>query len=72
MALTRSAILVALVCAACSVKPLPEDRIVFACGPADACGLTDDDRLFCWGRNDKGQVGLSPRDFRMPGVITLP
>ncbi|MGF1508831.1 MAG: RCC1 domain-containing protein [Myxococcota bacterium] len=36
-----------------------------SCGQFHTCGVTEDDRLWCWGRNTSGQLGLgdiAPRD----------
>ena len=37
------------------------------------CGVTDDDKVYCWGRNDYGQLGIgSTTDQSSPTEITLP
>jgi hypothetical protein len=40
---------------------------VVAVGDYYACALRGDDHLFCWGRNDSGQLGVASAD---PGPVT--
>ncbi len=53
---------------ACSLKPVAiASTIAFqqvATGSFHSCGVTKDERLFCWGLNQSGQVGDSSTVFR--------
>ena len=53
------------------IDPVDEERLVFgsgsrivdlAAGQAHTCAVVDDGSLYCWGLNDRGQLGQGNRD----------
>lgn len=53
--------------------PIGDDVREVACGEAHTCALDGDGALWCWGRNDHGQLGQgddAPRD--LPVEVRLP
>jgi alpha-tubulin suppressor-like RCC1 family protein len=54
------------------IQNVPSIRSVFV-GGHHSCAVTNDDRLYCWGYNDSGQLGLGDRDNRsVPQQVMIP
>jgi alpha-tubulin suppressor-like RCC1 family protein len=43
-----------------------------AVGQSHTCARSTDDRIFCWGANDAGQLGSAGGDSDAPGEVTFP
>lgn len=49
-----------------------EDIVQLAAGPSHSLALTADGRVFCWGRNDTGQLGLEDSFFDIYSMEEIP
>jgi alpha-tubulin suppressor-like RCC1 family protein len=57
------------------VSPVTMDKDVrmLAVGGQESCTVRDDDQVYCWGRNNYGQIGDHSRvDRLIPMAVTLP
>jgi|GEM_PF-2766816 len=60
---------------------LPATPTELAVGQLHACARTSDNRLYCWGQNDRGQLGVNPSttpssatpvEVDWPGALSVP